>query len=356
MNRKVDQRRWLFLLGATWACFVMESESVSAKVTGNPELLEQVLVTHTSNMEKLVTWSGEAEVVVHSTGKRGTVDRKAHVVFAVDRQEDAWLYRWDYQKTGSDLDGAKTGGMFLDNTWHWYMPYLPDQKVNQGLVVRPGRDHEQEIGPMSSVFDPMYYFKVRNHDLKNEMDTWVPNLDSDWLDITISRDGDVVTVTPLNVNVPYATAQYVFDLAQGGNLASVRAKDDLREEHWETTWQQKAGVWIPKRASYQNKTLDGTQDKRKVVTWQQSDVNQVLAKNTFTLENLQVAKGALVSDHRAGKSWHYQEPTRDQESTIEVTDRRWRRFTLIVVNLAAVLILFGAVRWRRATRGESNAS
>jgi hypothetical protein len=328
------------LPGSSLACW--------AEVKGSLELLDRIAVAHTSNREKVATWEGEVLVEIYAKRSEKLVEQTAEVRFAFDRGREAWLYHWTYVKTrGGALDGAQSGGMFLDSSWHSCVPQVPGKNTVQGVAVRPGAPPSG--GPMTAAFDPMYYFKVRDDELKEKIENWLNHADSEWLTLLIEREGDRVTVDQGNVNIPFATARYVFDLSQGGNMTSLVGRDDVREERWSTDWEERAGVWLPKRSSYENEKHEGDEVSRKTVSWQRSVLNEPIAEETFTLDTMGVVPGALISDHRVGKQWRYKadEFAEAESEPPPLQGRRGRALVAVACSVLLLGLVAGILAWRR---------
>jgi len=313
-----------------------------AKVEGDRTLLERIQVAHISNREKLLTWEGQVSGVEFIKDAKRSVERTIQVDFAYDRNREAWRFRWTYAKTSDGkAQGAQFGGMLLDKAWHSCDYYIPGPNSAPGVSVKAGPP--PKVGPMTTAFDPMSYFKVRYDDLENWIKLWVTNADTDWLSLVIRREGDLVTITEANVSIPKASARYVVDLSKGGNLVSLVARDPMREERWNNEFESRGGVWVPKTVRYENETLDGSDVSNRTLTWERSVVNEPVAADTFTLEAIGVVPGASISDHRTGEVSHYKMEEFQKQAkppgAPPVEDRRSPALRNLVVGGSVLLLI-----------------
>ncbi len=333
------------------ATLLLPNRITWADVDGDPELVDRICVAHRSNLDSLLLWAGEVLIEEDIELTEMAVKRKAKVRFAYDKDREAWLFHWvNIEASDKPFEGTQAGGMLLDGAWHTFDLYSPSENAIQGVLIsaRPART----VGPMTNAFDPMYYFKVRDEDLNKRLDVWTTHADSDWLSLDIQREGDRVTINEANVNIPTASAQFVFDLSQGGNLTSLVTRDEQRRECWTNEFEHRSGVWVPAKTVYENVTHDGKDASIRTTTWIESIVNEDLPSDTFTLDIMGVLAGASIMDERVGKQWRYkQEPRKSakQQATSSI-ESTWSTSLLRIGLGVLTLLVIGAIVWRTQTQ------
>jgi hypothetical protein len=131
-------------------------------------------------------------------------DRSIQVQFAYSKEKDAFVYHLSYPAAaaGDALRGAHCGGLLLDKAWHKYEFYVPSNDVAQTVSVDPVS--APPVGWMTAAFHPDLYFRIRDDERgpSDRTNVWLSLRDKDWARTTIRRDGDIVSVSESNVNLP----------------------------------------------------------------------------------------------------------------------------------------------------------
>jgi hypothetical protein len=333
-----------------WIIVLVVAGTIRAKVDGDVRVLERLTVLHSANLARLRTWTGIVDIEQHSTGGDRSLipDIISHVRFAVDRDTNTWCYVWIYDSsTNNELNGFQSAGMMLQNAWYTYPAYRPSPNQRQAVAIRASQD--TNIGPLTAAIDPMSFFKARGNDIVEEIGLWTTHADSDWLDLTIRQEGEVITVEPINVTIPNAKSRYVFDLSTGGCIVALYAEDSIRKETWKVQWKQLSDVWVPNNWSYQNETINGEDVNARTIKWRTSLVNHQISGDEFGMDEIGVLPGALVTDHRTMTLSHYKSDDSDHHRdlpTVRKPATRSYSLLLVIINVAVVLLLSGAAVWR----------
>jgi len=328
-----------------------------ADIHGDSAVLEQIAVTHEANLVKIQTWQGNARIERRTTRASEDSTTTARIWFALDRDREAWIYRWWWEPvtrpSGNVIEQAETGGMYVDDMWHVYgLPYVGGLHQRRGIVITPG--YPDRVGPLTGVFDPTYFFGVWNDSVQKKIRVWRDNEDSSWLKLTIRREETRVNITEENVNIPGASVEYQFDLSNGANVTSVTADDGVIKEHWDNSWQKVDEVWVPREAIYLRKKHGSGEEWREVIAWSEMALNIPLPEKTFTLDSLGADPGTIISDYRLGKGSVYKEneykelnqpapmPTEKLKARPGV---RFGRRLLIIINMILLPVVLAGIIW-----------
>lgn len=258
------------------------------------------------NMDRLKTWSGEAELDLDAEGVNPDerIHIQATVTFFWNLEKSRSRYEIRITKDVTVRDGQETprlplevrSGMALDSARYEliYRPDLPQRRRNVLITEKP-----RSMGGYSyDGFDPTYYMTY-------EGTPW----DAYWKDLDGHAKELRGRILVANEQMLYlqdisgVRAEFVMDLARGGQLVSLTTtlKNDDAEEFSECliTWEEHNGVWVPATLR-QTDTTSKPQVSRRVfeLKWRRQAVNEPIDDQEFTLPMLGVRQGDLIDDAR----------------------------------------------------------
>ena len=330
-DRSVDSKRLQTLLALMCASFrigVLVAPSARAEPVfrGDIELFRALAMVQRDNAERISSWQGSSRMEVTEADPNGILYlSNSSYNFIYAREHNATRWNWTpedrYRREGGKLVAAplqdkKLNEMRKGDAFYKYnlgFETLEGEKRGT-LVIWPVQKAEE--GVYSTSFDPMWYLtgEVTGwDDMATELMEYYrmandPNFTSSFARYTLTRDGPLVT---LDIENPTAemTNRYVFDLSKGGTQIRYHATFKKNVQSIEWTYEEKEGVWIPKKCKkiidWDPPKSDGCTKYTRTATFVESTLNHPVPASEFSLEKLGVTIGTRVSDHKAGLFYFY---------------------------------------------------
>ena len=303
----------------TAAIFVLSSQVATyAAIDGEPQLLQQIVDLRRENLDRLVTWSGNASIKIYIRDI-GNVDdrRQANASFILDATQDKLKWTWSYTEISRKQDGQELPtANFLDEwkdivrikTSDMVVKYEPLIKrkgsYKPALVIYPGSASEGETAGFAEGFDPRWYFTRYGLNLNEYLAVVLRNKDK-WKSQTVVKAvGHIVSVDlPGSGKDPN---HLEFDIQRGGNLTLDVSHPGDEIARAEYDYAEFNGVWVPVLFRYTKEVgASHTVNLSRVVTFEKTVVNRPVDPAEFTIESLSPPLGTSVSDHRLGLSYPY---------------------------------------------------
>jgi hypothetical protein len=282
----------------------------AAGLEGDKQLLEIAAAKYRENLDKLRSWKGTANYAWRSQDvaeRRGDYRGEVRIQFAYDVQNRSEWYQIEMTKDVVVDDGKEEPRIRLMNNnvlrtnGTWYdVTYFPPGDIRQAFARRK-RHHSP--GWHYSGFDPVFHMKDSGP------------LDRHWLMIAEHHDDDGLTgssVTKDGSKVTYVRtmpeeslhAEQIIALDQGGNLIRVvrrqmisETDENVAETTW--TWQNVNDVWVPLKVTRDlTQGVEGAMKSHIEIDFEDSEVNEPLADDQFTLVKLGLRQGDRLIDTR----------------------------------------------------------
>jgi hypothetical protein len=355
---------WFSAIVAIWlACW---GAGAKADLQGDPRLLTLAANEHVANRDQIRTWRGRVRVFqTASISANASPDTcHAEVTFVIDRTKHAARSDW-IEHESTRFTRSREGGtvewefhtMVLDGGYYTN-EYAPQVFVADGewagrttrlggiAVVEPVT--RRKGGPFKEDFDPMYWFTYSGGDVARLLESYVQwhREGTAFSRSTVTRSGDVVV---LEAGKDSSPTKYSIDLRQGGNLIAF----EQRHTQWKTSYEQVAGVWVPKRVVVTSAT-PGRMALSRTLQWIENVVNEPVSEKEFSLVKLGLRQGDRVQDNRTGIS-HTVEgdeyPPPEALEELPQPERRGRLFATVTgigTLLLLLLLAWWVARRRRA--------
>jgi len=297
-------------------------------VAGDGDLLYVVAKGHRSNIERLATWRGTAQVedsVPGVQGGRSTPVARSSVAFVYSRDMDAKRWVVDVQRdsamdavheklmadsgmntTGKELMANRytRSAILKEGVLHDLGPYTGDARELRILHIRgPGQYRVHNRG---WDFDPLYYLTNSGEDLHDRMMFYYKHIEHPKVTGRVLREGDLVT---WQSTLGEWTETYTFDLSKGCNLVRYELTTPESMNLWQGEYQMMDGICIPKSVTIrrEDRGSSGTAAWQRVVRFEGNVVNEPVAASEFELGAFGLHAGDRLHDHRIDIEYEYRD-------------------------------------------------
>ncbi len=288
--------------------------------TGDPELLLQILQARKTNLEKIQTVSGVADVddrtyatINPAPDAQAGYTKVSTITYALDDTAGARRSKVDQKKVHYPSRPGPANEAMQDH------PIVQDQMVTDDGAFRFDTDHQgklmrqlvispwEDSSRLNELFDPRAYLEqpIPHERMESSIRSLYRTLKSGTLppesEAAIERTGSTITITA--GFRPHYMVRYVFDLDQGGNLKSYeRSADGSTEARVQMTYEQHEGVWFP--ATYESITKlpsdPRPKERHQKIVLRDTVINSTIPASEFTPVAMGLRKGDFITDHRRG--------------------------------------------------------
>lgn len=300
--------------------FTFAGSSAEAQIRGDEELLRLVASGHQANVERIRSWRGSVQLTDTSIQEGGPkLYKVSQVEFAYDRIQKAmrWnRYYKDFVRTEADgtvnhPNFKSTCGMLKAGTLYRLLDLskgIEKNKIGPTVTVS---SEGLGLGPVSEDFDPMYWFTDHGQPLEDRFKFFYTNSKKEGFDHwQVTRHDNRVIMEYIkegNGGIGKFMNRYEVDLSQGCNLVAYDASEPSVTEKWRLSFTSTAGVWVPKRISYECVHIKSSRVAREM-EWIENVVNEPLSSAEFELETLGVKSGDRVYDTRIDSEHAFKSP------------------------------------------------
>jgi hypothetical protein len=345
---------------------VLAAGPAFGQIRGDTEALAEVARRHRANKERITTWQGRVRVSSTSAwpdrAERSEISETASVEFVWDvtSERKRWNWKWesassrDRDQPPQHHDMGVESGVVKDGAYYWLR--TPDRSKPCTIIIYPASEAAPVTSsPFTSVLDPEFWL---GH-LGRKTDKYFQHLYdgrksagiASWL---VTRNGEMV-VTELKDDTMGVRRSEV-SLAEGGNLTSFVSRNRAVEEEWIWSYEQVAGVWVPKEISVRHEQKSPRATTTRKMTWLKNVVNKPVTDEAFSLAAMGAQELDVVSDQRSGVQFVLSatDIAKEAEPAAASKSRSWL-FTLIVVMVLLVLVLaaFLFIRAKKRPTGEA---
>lgn len=284
------------------------------EVIGDASILDRVEALYIQNRAKLQQWEGESVVssLTRETGPNAYELKKTSAVsFFYDSEGGREGFAWEVTKSGasrpgesiSPYTGHRIGGLVIGEDHYSFPMTPPDGRFTVTLlpaspIIR--------MGPATPKFYPTFYFRLWGDDDPPMLFAHYREImGRSWAQLSISLNGDIVSVRVENVTLPGVSNGFDFDLSQGGNVVAKIGVDNTRKVTGQRRYENVSGVFVPVYSRYLNATHDGSETIDVEVRWFNQSVNQAISEDNFTLDRIGVPPGADIWDRRLDQRYTF---------------------------------------------------
>jgi hypothetical protein len=303
-------RRAVLLISA----FLLSAIAIAQEQVKAPkEVVSDVIVKHRANRGRIRSWTGTVQVLDVRQEADGSGARWRSEATFIHRTEP-YAVRWKWvqlpvqegEKTLSTFageNGIEQGGQQFQLILDQFPGTLEPIRSTRKSAPADMR------GPLRTSFRPMDWLGYRGRSIADYLEAFIPILDQ--IDqfpahgIVIAQEGDVVT---FSIDGPDLLNAYEIDLAKGANPISYRAERRIGGqvvigELWQWKYEQKGETWLPVEVhlKHESWTVEANGQRstapkttQRTIRWTQSDVNQPIGDNEFTLDKIGIRPGELV--------------------------------------------------------------
>jgi hypothetical protein len=295
-----------------FVAILLIASTSSAQLQGDPALLKVVAKAYRDNLSMLKTWRGEIKYsdLHKDSDPKFPKDwlTECDINFACEPNGGrSGKYRYDIRvQDHKNVDGQwkqrlkpyRTTAIFNGQSYFESVFRNDPAERRRVVVIRPEPD--MEPGFVYAGFVPLFFFIDQGTWLDDYLDSLHAGA-NELLDTKLVRTGDVVTLTHGGA-ASGLTVDYMFDLAQGGNLLKVLTIETAPEYADRSTvswqWIKVSGVWVPAQAKSIRVTVQGTvtTESDLVLDWSKHVVNDQLPADEFSWKALGMRIGDRVQD------------------------------------------------------------
>lgn len=309
------------------------------QIQGDAELLRLVAKANKSNLERIVTWQGQAKIadkLVSPNGVQSVIHSAADFVHDASRESTRW--HWETKQAYEERNGTRVplpeqfetiDEMIKPEGYYNYSPgFIPfgSDKLERTLAISPRETFMEHANATSRSFSPLWYFKIEGLPVHRQLMWYYDRRDlKKFSHKVVSRSGDIVTYeSRFTYGDAPAINRYRFDLSKGGNLVEVYLEDAYTSTLRKWVYAEQKGIWVPKSYTVmtENKQpgVAPAKTSAREVVFAQNVVNEQVDPTEFSLAKFNLKFGARVSDARIGVSWIYGRET-ERIGIIEMSDQ-----------------------------------
>ncbi len=284
---------------------------------GNREWLSMAAVKYRDNLDRLRTWRGEVQLERQAEKPNETILVEAKISFAYSRLDSNYLYRIRETKRVSVHGGVEepqlpthyTAALCRDGVYHRVMRRVEDKDGPQSMAIQDKPFDRPAFA--NGAFLPEYFLTYEGTELDRMWQMYFDSADDPSFDGTISRDGDIVTLTRYESRKDRGVV-YVFDLAKAGNptrIERMTVRDGATSVTTLTwTWQKLADMWVPKKVTQRVQVgSDKPVAYYTTLTWLKSAVNEPLSDDQFSFVKMGMYRGDFVFDGRTNTRYRLED-------------------------------------------------
>ncbi|MBN2129566.1 MAG: redoxin domain-containing protein [Sedimentisphaerales bacterium] len=301
------------------ALAALGSRTSMGEIQGDIQLLKTIADDYEASLAQLRTWRGRASIRSHTTEGNGPARvARYQANFLVDRDREASKWMWftltkkeqaSPSETPSDLNPkARMSRGDCDYLVFYYDYGLPGEERSVKIHAKDtlARHFQQ------NAFDFLRVLTEEIHpDVARELRSYHKHNTRDTSSGRITREGSLVTIES---NYQYESVGEIvvrctLDLSKGCCPTEFLNSSRASTTHWRLTYEQIAGVFVPKSISLisVNKNHDPLITGERTAVLTSTMVNESVDEAEFSLGGLGVKAGDPVGDMRTGRHCRFGE-------------------------------------------------